>query len=206
MGCSTHHACNVPQCLATPRTHSLSQVLWNDVMECTDISAGLDVYGKYALHDLVQLDAAMGGGAQQHMAVGACNVARCIPFPLTLASSHLGARRLAPARTWPVFCQAWSSSLSQTPCPFWTRVIASKSSSCASVALKLSQLESSSIPVQYPIALEPCRVRRSGGYTRACRQEIRFKIRLGGLSLDRQQVLLTARTHSSLRHRCDPVV
>jgi hypothetical protein len=74
----------------------LSQVLWNDVMECTDISAGLDVLGKYGLHDLVQLDAAMGGGAQQHMAVGACNVARCIPFPLTLASAHLGARRLAP--------------------------------------------------------------------------------------------------------------
>ena len=72
MGCNTQHACNVPQCLATARTHSLSQVLWNDVMECTDISAGLDVYGKYALHDLVQLDAAMGGGAQQHMAVGAC--------------------------------------------------------------------------------------------------------------------------------------
>ena len=151
MGCNTHHACNVPQCLATPGTHSLSQVLWNDVMECTDISAGLDVLGKYGLHDLVQLDAAMGGGAQQHMAVGACNVARCIPFPLTLASSHFGARRLAPARTWPVFCQAWSSSLSQTPCPFWTRVIASKSSSCASVALKLSQLESSSSPVEYPI-------------------------------------------------------
>ena len=72
MGCNTHHACNVPQCLATPGTHSLSQVLWNDVMECTDISAGLDVLGKYGLHDLVQLDAAMGGGAQQHMAVGAC--------------------------------------------------------------------------------------------------------------------------------------
>ena len=98
MGCNTQHACNVSERLATARTHSSSQVLWNDVMECTNVSAGDvgDLLGKYALHDLVQLDAAMGGGAQQHMAVGACNVARCIPFPLTLASAHLGARRLAP--------------------------------------------------------------------------------------------------------------
>ena len=74
MGCNTQHACNVSERLATARTHSLSQVLWNDVMECTNVSAGDvgDVHGKYALHDLVQLDAAMGGGAQQHMAVGAC--------------------------------------------------------------------------------------------------------------------------------------
>lgn len=94
------------------------------------------------------------GDGRRRAAAHGCrcvHVARCIPFPLTLASSHLGARRRAPARTWPVFCQAWSSSLSQTPCPFWTRVIASKSSSCASVALKLSQLESSSSPVEYPI-------------------------------------------------------
>ena len=204
MGCSTRHVCNVSECFATARTHSLSQVLWSDVMECTDIRADSEYPSRLCLHDLVQLDAAMGGGAQQHMAVGACMSHVAFHSHLLWPRPTSSARRLAPARTWPVFCQAWSSSLSQTPCPFWTRVIASESSSCAPVShfVTVGAVE---YP-EYPIVLEPCRVRRSGGYTRACRQEIRFKIRLGGLSLDRQQVLITARTHSSLRRRCDPVV